>query len=240
VIDWLRKGAADPTVTVAGRSLPIAIRRLPRASRLTMRLAPDGSEVRISMPRWGRTRDAVDFAASRSAWLETQLARLPVAKPPTANDTLLYRGQALRIGWDPALPRVPQLDGAAIQLGGPAETLAPRLRRWLEAEALRLISEDLDHYCTRAGVARPDLRLSRAQRRWGSCSGTGCIRINWRLIQADDMVRRSVVAHEVAHLVHFDHSPAFHRFLRDLFDGDLALADAWLRREGRSLYAAFG
>ncbi|MFC4256652.1 DUF45 domain-containing protein [Altererythrobacter xixiisoli] len=241
MLDWLRRAAdEDPSVTVAGRALPIAIRRLPRARRLTMRLAPDGSEIRISMPRWGRTRDAVDFAASRTAWLETQLAKLPVARPPEPGGSLHYRGQVLRICWDPARPRVPQIDGDELHLGGPAGTLAPRLRRWLESEALRLLAEDLRHYCARAGVPVPELRLSRAQRRWGSCSGAGCIRINWRLIQAGDAVRRSVVAHEVAHLVHFDHSPAFHALLKTLFDGDLRAADGWLKREGRSLYTAFG
>jgi hypothetical protein len=35
---------------------------------------------------------------------------------------------------------------------------------------------------------------------------------------APDAVRRSVVAHEVAHLVHFDHSPAFHALLDALFE----------------------
>lgn len=240
MLDWLRRAAEDPSITVAGRALPIAIRRLPRARRLTMRLAPDGSEIRISMPRWGRTRDAVDFAASRTQWLEMQLEKLPVTRPPAPGDLLHFRGQALRICWDAARPRVPQVEGDSIHLGGPADTVTPRLRRWLETEALRLIGEDLRHYCARAEVPVPELRLSRAQRRWGSCSGSGCIRINWRLIQAGDAVRRSVVAHEVAHLVHFDHSPAFHGLLKTLFDGDLRAADGWLKREGRSLYAAFG
>ena len=53
-------------------------------------------------------------------------------------------------------------------------------------------------------------------------------------------MRRSVVAHEVAHLVHFDHSPAFRRLLAELFEEDIAQADEWLRREGRTLYATFG
>ena len=57
---------------------------------------------------------------------------------------------------------------------------------------------------------------------------------------APDHVRRSVVAHEVAHLVHFDHSPAFHALLGELYEGDLRQADHWLKREGRRLYAAFG
>ena len=93
--------------------------------------------------------------------------------------------------------------------------------------ALRLLQEDLAFYYTRAGLDQPSLRLSRAQRRWGSCSGeraTGrCIRINWRLVMAPDHVRRSVVAHEVAHLVHFDHSPAFYRMLGQVYDADIAV-----------------
>ena len=66
------------------------------------------------------------------------------------------------------------------------------------------------------------------------------MRINWRLIQAPDFVRRSVVAHEVTHLVHFDHSPAFHQMLGDLYAGDIREADQWLKDKGRTLYSSFG
>lgn len=240
MIDWLRREREAPSVTVAGRELPLAIRRHPRATRLTMRLAPDGSEVRITLPRWGRTMDAVVFAEKRIDWLEQQLARVPRAEPPQPGGTVHYRGQALTIAWDPALPRKPRLVDGRLELGGALETLPARIRRWLETEALRLLADDLAHYCARAGRPQPQLRLSRATRRWGSCSGAGCIRINWRLIQAPDQVRRSVVAHEVAHLVHFDHSPAFHAMLAGLFEDDIGQSDAWLRREGRGLYATFG
>jgi len=244
MIDWLRREREEPSVTVGGRELPIAIRRHPRATRLTMRLAPDGSEVRVTLPRWGRTADALVFAGKRIDWLAGQLAALPSAAPPAPGGTLLFRGAELAIEWNPRLPRKPALAEDRVSLGGPVETLAPRLRRWLEGEAQRLLGEDLAGYCERAGVAPPRLRLSRATRRWGSCSGPRdsehCVRINWRLVQAPDLVRRSVVAHEVAHLVHFDHSPAFRVFLAGLFESDLKAADEWLKREGRRLYASFG
>ncbi len=240
MIDWLRRSRVDPSVEIGGREVPLAIRRHARAKRLTMRLAPDGSEVRITLPRWGRTMDALVFADSRRDWLAAQLAAVPRVDPPLPGGTLRYRGERLSIEWDANLPRRPRLDGTAVRLGGPEATVTARLRRWLEAEALRVLEADLADYCARAGRAAPALRLSRAVRRWGSCSGKGCIRINWRLIQAPDAVRRSVVAHEVAHLVHFDHSPAFRALLGELFEGDLEAADAWLRREGRGLYAAFG
>jgi predicted metal-dependent hydrolase len=242
MIDWLRRrqDEGEPSVTVGGRDLPLAIRHHPRATRLTMRLAPDGSEVRITLPRWGRTLDALVFARNRVDWLEGQLAAVPVAAAPAPGGTLRYRGAPLAIVWDARLPRRPALAEGVLSLGGPLDTVPARLRRWLEAEALRLMAEDLAQYCARAGRPVPELRLSRASRRWGSCSGKGCIRLNWRLVQAPDAVRRSVVAHEVAHLVHFDHSPAFRALLAALFEGDLTAADGWLRTEGRSLYAAFG
>jgi len=240
MIDWLRRGQEEPSVTIAGREVPLAIRRHPRATRLTMRLAPDGSEVRVTLPRWGRTADAMVFAHKRIDWLEQQLAAVPRAEPPRPGGTVLYRGQPLAIAWEPGLPRKPALADGRLVLGGPVETVAARVRRWLEGEALRLLGADLAHYCARAGMPEPRLRLSRALRRWGSCSGAGCIRINWRLVQAPDEVRRSVVAHEVAHLRHFDHSPAFRAMLADLFEGDLAAADGWLKHHGRGLYAAFG
>ena len=240
MIDWLRRENRNPSVTLSGREVPLAIRRHARATRLTMRLAPDGSEVRITLPRWGRTADALVFAHKRLDWLEGQLAAVPRAAPPAPGGTVLYRGGPVTIEWAPALPRKPALAGERLRMGGPAETVARRVHRWLEGEALRLLDEDLAHYCARAGVPAPQVRLSRALRRWGSCSGKGCIRINWRLVQAPDGVRRSVVAHEVAHLKHFDHSPAFRALLSKLFEGDLKAADAWLKQHGRGLYAPFG
>ncbi|MEO6389119.1 MAG: YgjP-like metallopeptidase domain-containing protein [Croceibacterium sp.] len=240
MIDWLRREREAPSVQVGDRVLPLAIRRHARATRLTMRLAPDGSEVHITLPQWGRTIDAVVFASKRIEWLECQLAAVPRVAPPEVGGTVMYRGHPVEIEWRASLPRKPALVDSQLRLGGPAETVPARVRRWLESEALRLMGEDLAHYCTSADQAVPDLRLSRANRRWGSCSGKGCIRLNWRLVQAPDAVRRSVVAHEVAHLVHFDHSPAFRALLAELFEGELGEADDWLRREGRGLYAAFG
>jgi predicted metal-dependent hydrolase len=248
LIDWLRQGglshAVPDTLSIGGQDIPLTIRRHPRATRLTMRLAPDGSEVRITLPRWGRTADALVFVNSRRDWLERQFAAVPRPSPPLPGGTLRYRGQRLRIEWSEQFPRTPQVEEERVLLGGVAKAVPTRLRRWLESEALRLCSKDLADYCARAGVSAPPLHLSRAQRRWGSCSKrgeqAGAVRINWRLVQAPDPVRRSVVAHEVAHLIHFDHSPAFHALLAQLYEGDLPAANRWLRQEGRTLYAAFG
>ncbi len=241
MIDWLKRSAAEaPSIALGGAVLPIVVRRLSHARRMTLRLAPDGSEVRISVPRWGRTAEALAFVRSRAAWLEQQYAAIPRREVPAPGGTIAYRGETLRIDHVPGAPRRPSVQADAIRLGGAVETLSGRLRRWLDAEARILLADDLAGYCALAGVATPRLALSNARRRWGSCGSNGSIRINWRLIMAPDFVRRSVVAHEVAHLVHFDHSARFHALLAELYEGDMAAANRWLKREGRGLYSPFG
>lgn len=241
MIDWLRRSPRDtPQVDVAGRILPVAIRRTASARRMTMRLAPDGSEVRITLPRWGRTQEALEFARSRAAWLAGQLAALPARPDLRHGATIAFRGVIHTIDHDPGRARRIVADAATLRIGGPAAGIEGRLRRWLENEARRLLAEDLAHYCARAGRPVAALALSRAQRRWGSCAANGTIRINWRLVMAPEAVRRSVVAHEVAHLSHFDHSPRFHAHLADLFEGEVEAANRWLKAHGRSLYAPFG
>lgn len=239
MIDWLLQDR-PLTIEVAGRDLPLVLRRLATARRMTLRLAPDGSEARLTLPRWGRTAEALAFARSRADWLASQLAAVPQAQVLGHGTSLPYLGEPHLLHHDPARPRRVVREERAIRIGGPAESLGPRLQRWLEGEARRLITADLTHYCQRAGQPAPPLALSRAQRRWGSCARSGTIRINWRLVMAPDLIRRSVVAHEVAHLVHFDHSPRFHAFLGEIFEADIREADLWLRREGRSLYRPFG
>jgi len=240
MLDWLKRDPHAPqTVELGDRTLPVAIRRIANARRITLRLSPDGGEARVSMPRWGRTQDALDFVRSRADWLAAQIAALPRPQTVEPGATIRFRGQPLGIVHLPSARRRPELAGDGLRIGGPAETLAPRLRRWLEAEARTLLTDDLAHYCARAGRTPPKLGLSNAQRRWGSCGPNGSIRINWRLVMAPDFVRRSVVAHEVAHLDHFDHSPRFHARLAELYEGEIAEANRWLRREGRTLYAVF-
>lgn len=241
MIEWLlRKDTPEPQVEVAGRLLPLVIRRNAQARRMTMRLAPDGSEVRVTLPTWGRSAEALAFARQRAGWLAGQLAAVPEPVEITHGAHLCYLGEHLKIRHDPALPRKVSLGEGELLVGGPAASLQARLKRWLESEARRLMADDLSYYCLRAGQPQQRLMLSSAKRRWGSCARDGTIRINWRLVMAPSYVRRSVVAHEVAHLVHFDHSPAFHAFLDEIFEGEIRAANRWLKREGKSLYLPMG
>lgn len=240
MIDWLRKEIIEPEIELEGTTVPIVLKRHSRARRLTLRMAPDGSAVQITLPQWARSKEAIAFAHARRDWLSDQFAKIPQRKSPKPGGTIRFRGSDLTVEWSQDAPRKPQRQADAVIVGGPRDAFERRLSRWLEREALSLFERDANHYCNVAKLEPVPVALSRAQRRWGSCSDRKRIRLNWRLVQAPDFVRRSVVAHEVTHLVHFDHSPAFHAMLETIYDDDIAKADRWLKKHGRSLYTAFG
>jgi predicted metal-dependent hydrolase len=88
----------------------------------------------------------------------------------------------------------------------------------------------------RAGVVCDQVAVGDPRSRWGSCSAGRRIRYSWRVIMAPDHVRTGLVAHEVAHLVHMHHGPAFHALVDDLI-GDVARhSGAWLKEHGPALH----
>jgi predicted metal-dependent hydrolase len=97
------------------------------------------------------------------------------------------------------------------------------------------MSRDVEEYAAAGNVKAASISIGDAGSRWGSCSSQGKIRLSWRLILAPPAVRRYVVAHEVAHLVHLDHSARFKALEARLYGPGLAEAKAALRRIGPRL-----
>jgi predicted metal-dependent hydrolase len=134
-----------------------------------------------------------------------------------------------------ALRRVEGAEGFELHLGGPEELVGPRILRWLREAARPIYAHDISEYCGKAGEITPALAIGDPRSRWGSCSSRGTISLSWRLIMAPPFVRRSVIAHEVAHMRHMDHSPAFYAWFEELFEGDRKAADRWLKAHGSAL-----
>ena len=86
------------------------------------------------------------------------------------------------------------------------------------------------------GVEVKQVRLRSQSSRWGSCSSSGTINYNWRLILAPPHVLDYVAAHEVAHLVEMNHSPAFWATVARTLP-DMDRGRAWLKAHGRELMA---
>jgi predicted metal-dependent hydrolase len=97
------------------------------------------------------------------------------------------------------------------------------------------MGREVAEYAEAAGVSAKSVSVGDPGTRWGSCSSQGRIRLSWRLILAPPVVRRYVVAHEVAHLVHLDHSAKFKALEARLYGPGVGEAKALLRRAGPRL-----
>jgi predicted metal-dependent hydrolase len=229
--DW----RSDPSVDIEGESVPVRIRRNPRSRRISMRADAVKREIRITMPNYTPTATAMDFVATKRQWIAARLQSAPDAAPISPGSKIAVEGEAHMIEWQADWPRSIRRSEGMLRVGGPAAMVEARVLRWLKSEARRIFTQEIAHYCTRADETAPRLSLGDPRSRWGSCSSRGRISLSWRLIMAPASVRRSVIAHEVAHMRHMDHSPDFYAWLDALYEGDRKAADRWLKMHGTGL-----
>ncbi|UAJ10896.1 M48 family metallopeptidase [Glacieibacterium megasporae] len=222
--------------TFAGRAVEVRIERSARARRLTLRADAVRGVVRVALPARGRLGDAEKFIAAHDGWIAARVATWPVAVPFAPGAAIPFDGTSLWIDWSSSHPRGVKRDGERLIIGGPEATVPGRTLRWLRAAALadmatatHAIAALIDRQVTGIAVRDP-------AGRWGSCSSSGAIGYSWRLILAPPAVRQSVVAHEVAHLVHPNHGRDFWQLAKDLTDGDIKAARAWLATNGAALH----
>jgi predicted metal-dependent hydrolase len=230
---------ADPVVDIDGEAVPVRIRRTAQAQRISMRADAVRREIRITMPTYAPTAAALDFVAQKRSWIAVRLQSAPAVSPLIAGGTVAVHGEPHHIIWSPGATRTVQLKegatGRELHVGGPEELVEVRILRWLQTLARQTFADDIAHYCTAAGEQPSRLSIGDQRSRWGSCSSRGTISLSWRLIMAPAYVRRSVIAHEVAHMRHMDHSPAFYAWFDTLFEGDRKAADRWLKMHGTAL-----
>ncbi len=223
---------AEHWVQAGGRRLRLRLVRNRRARRYVLRLGTDGA-ARVTIPRGGSIAEARQFALRNGAWLERELLRLAARparpKPLRLGDQLLFRGQAVRL--EPGVngqTGLVRLAGESLAVPETADDLRPAVERHLRDVAARelpgrVLELAAAHQFT---VRRVLVRNQRS--RWGSCSRQGTVSVNWRLVQAPPWVRDYLILHELAHLVHMNHSARFWREVARLCP-QFAQARQWLK-----------
>ena len=230
-----RFGSAQPPapkenwLEIGARRIPLRMVRHRRARRYVLRLSRDGA-ARVTIPRGGSIAEAKQFVARNTDWLEKQLLRhalRPVGpKPWLAGAELLFRGERVRLQC--AATDVYAIGFETIRVSGPVSDLRPAVERHLWCLAARELPRRVAELAAlhQFTVRRVTIRNQRS--RWGSCSRTGAISLNWRLIQAPAFVSDYIILHELAHLKEMNHSRRFWREVARLCP-DFARAEKWLK-----------
>lgn len=211
--------------------IEIALRTSVRARRLSLRVSGLDGRVTLTVPAGVGRRDALAFAASREDWLRRALRRQPAARALAAGGTLPLEG--VEVPLVQGSGRAARLSPERIELPAGPRPLAA-LAAALKALARERAEAAVARHAATVGRAPSRLSLRDTRSRWGSCTEAGRLMLSWRLVMAPPEVLDYVAAHEVAHLVHLDHGPAFWDLVARLCPGHAAQRD-WLRREGPAL-----
>lgn len=214
----------------------IEVVRNARARRARLSVDSATGRVRLVLPLRAPLQKALAWAEDKAGWIAEQRARLPQARPFAPGSTIPFGEGILTIVWEPSAPRTVRRVGDTLVCGGTLDGVSRRVALWLKREALRVLSAETTEFADRAGVSVSKVAVGDPKTRWGSCASSGMIRYSWRLILMPDFVRRSTVAHEVAHRLHMDHSARFYRALALLDERDPDESRRWLRANGAALH----
>lgn len=208
-------------------SLAYTLHRSARRT-LSVEIHPNGT-VHVRAPLRLADIRIEQFLQSRMPWVINRLYRVVIdhqAIPPLGPRQFHHRGRVMVWGTDRGV-RVPTLrvdhaDGPPTLVfpdSWPDSKHAIAVRQWQRNEAEHLFGMMIRETMPILGLESlrfRELRLRRMKRRWGSCSTGGVITLNERLIEVPDACIRAVVVHEMCHLVHMHHGPAFHGLVRQV------------------------
>lgn len=215
-------------------SIDITLRRSARSRRFSLRVGQADGRVLLSVPLRAREGEALDFARAHEGWIRAALAKRPATAPLTIGSQIMVEGAALTIA--AGTGRVVRTLGDQLIVPGDAARIPLRIATFLKLRARDRLVAASDRYAAQLGRTVAQISLRDTRSRWGSCSAQGALMYNWRLIMAPPAVLDYVAAHEVAHLIEMNHSPAFWAVVARLYP-DWQAQRVWLKRHGAGLQA---
>lgn len=115
------------------------------------------------------------------------------------------------------------------------ERIQQTFRDWYIRHGAIKVQQRTTLYAPRLGLTPPSkIVIKDQQTRWGSCTKNGIININWRILMAPMRIVDYVIVHELAHMIHADHSADFWSVVSSVMP-DYDERKEWLRVHGATL-----
>jgi len=230
-LPWTEGAATPPELVVFVRHR--------RARRYILRVLSDGT-LRVTLPRWGHKREAHAFVEANRDWIAKQRDDRRRASPPPQDwgdgTGFLLDGAETTIRLESGCERIHLWQEAhllaAIEHAG---SIRSTVERWMRERAAAELPGALLALAAVHDIDVARVSVRNQQSRWGACSPSGTITLNWRLLQAPPYVREYVLLHELMHRREMNHSRRFWRLVAACCPRHQE-ARLWLRTEGKSLW----
>lgn len=213
------------------------------ARRKSMALKVNSKGVSVHIPATLSTDIAMAFVAQKTDWVLQQLQQQPAPPAPREwidGDALFFLGEPyrLKLKQRDSAPCVTQSDVDLI-LSGRLNRLTPAGRRkvildWYKVQATHYLIARTENLSRVVKRMPSNITIKTYKARWGSCNAKGEIQYNWKIIQAPISIIDYLIIHELCHLQHHNHSPAFWQCVRAALP-EFKSAQQWLKQHGYKL-----
>lgn len=195
---------------------------LSRASSVRIQVDPLAG-VQVAAPSHATDPEIRAAVRKRAKWLSKHL-RLEkdtaVRKRVISGEEILYLGRRYLLKVEAGSGGTVKLKGGSLVVPArrydPGE-IAASVDRWYRERASEYFARRIDSLFSPSldgAASPPKFRLRAMRRQWGSCSPSGNILLNPQLVRAPRTCVDYVIAHELCHLKHHDHSAGFYRLLK--------------------------
>jgi predicted metal-dependent hydrolase len=213
--------------------LRFEVRRSPR--RKAVQITVDrGGELLLSTPEVCSTQAMEKFVREKRFWIYTKLAEkellgpAPPSKHYVSGEGFPYLGRSYRLLLVPEQePAVKLARGRFLMARAAARSGRDHMVAWYTERARPWLSERVERFQRRVGVAPTDLTVRDLGYRWGSCGKGGRLYFHWRTILLPPSIVEYIVVHELMHLVEPHHTPAFWARVERVLP-DFILRKQWL------------
>jgi predicted metal-dependent hydrolase len=224
----------NPYVQLEDRRIPVEIKRSSRASRLKLRIDRQ-SGVILVLPLRASNREGVAFLKRELSWVAKKVKNIPETVAFSPGSTIPILGTPHEVVHVPELRGFVWPEDGRIFVTGREEHVPRRIKDWIKKAAKQEITPRVLDYTKKIDVGHVGITIRDQKTRWGSCSSGGRLNFSWRLFLMPEYVLDYVVAHEVAHLRHMNHSSQFWNLVNDI-NPDVKAAKKWLGQNGANVH----
>ncbi|MAM33652.1 MAG: hypothetical protein CMH28_01100 [Micavibrio sp.] len=207
------------------------------ARRIALRLDSKSKSIRLTVPKGTAPSKVQSFVNKNILWINNTLNSLPSDIILKENSTFPYMGKhiTLKVITDKsAKTRKITLEETDLTIRTSSDIYSERLKRWIINDFKEKVKSISEEKSLNIKKEIKSVRVSDTKTRWGSCSHDGRLCFSWRLAFAPYEAIDYVVAHEVAHLRHLDHSKEFWTLCEEL-SIDYAAGKRWMKENGSEL-----
>ena len=189
----------------------------------------------VSIPRHITFNDGLTFAKENAEWLNKQFNEINPIINVINGTTILFEGEEKQVNFQFSKSPLVKLKNNNLIIFDSKNNHQKVLYEWIKKNLLEKTKKIIFNFSKILEVDIKKVRLSNSFSYWGSCNSNNEISINWRLILSPSEVLEYIIAHEMCHIVEFNHSKRFWSLVDSLVI-DKRTQQNWLKINGNYLY----